>query len=215
MTMIFKNRKEAAELLAERLEAYRHKNAIVLGVPRGGVETAFYVARYLDAELSVIISRKLPYPGYEEFGFGSVAEEGLVYVAHLPPGLSEGFVAEIAEIKQREIGERIIKFRNGESLPCLSGRTVILVDDGIATGVSLVPLIRLCKSKNPEKLIVAAPVSGTLYDPGLRDADELVILQQPPHFRAVGEFYGDFRQLRDEDVVSFLNQSKAMHNEHS
>jgi len=162
----FRNRQHAGELLGAFLEAqYKHLNPLIIGIPRGGVEVAFYVAKRLEAELLLLISKKLPFPGHRELGFGAVAEEHSVYVA--PMGmerLTPKAINQIIEEQIQEINRRIDIYRNGNPLPNISGRTVILVDDGIATGVTLVPVLRLCRKKKASKVIIAVPVSGMQYD---------------------------------------------------
>ena len=208
--LYFKNRQHAGILLGEFLEPkYKDLNPIVIGIPRGGVEVAFYVAKALEAQLSIIISKKLPFPGQRELGFGAVSEEYSVYVS--PMGterLTPQTIDQIIEEQILEINRRISTYRNGKPLPDISGRTVILVDDGIATGITLVPVLKLCRKKNASKIIIASPVSGTTYDENLNEADAIEVLLQPEHFYAVGQVYEKFGDFTDRELLNLLRLSE-------
>lgn len=207
--LYFKNRKHAGELLGAFLEPkYKHLNPLVIGIPRGGVEVAFYVANRLKAELSIIISKKLPFPGHKELGFGAVAEEHSVYIS--PMGmerLSPQVINQIIEEQVQEIKRRIELYRAGKPLPDIHDRTVLIIDDGIATGVTLVPVLKLCRKKKASKVIIAAPVSGSRYDKNLNEADAIEILEQPEQFYAVGQVYETFGDFSDSQLLNLLNQS--------
>lgn len=204
MKAIFKNRKEAGEKLALKLAEYKDKNAIVLGIPKGGVEVAFYVAKHLNAALSVVLSMKLPFTG-DEHGFGALCEDD-IYLAHVPPALTSELLTELINIKKMEIEKEIKKFRNNKPLPVLEKRTVILVSDGISNGVTLVPLIRMSKKKKAALTIVAAPLSCKKHDRGLCEADKIIVLQRLADFSSVNECYEDFTEPTDEKIISFLKE---------
>jgi putative phosphoribosyl transferase len=204
----FRNRKDAGEKLGSLLDKFKGSNALVLGIPRGGVEVAYYIAQYIQAELSVIISKKLSHPKQEEFGFGAVSEENELYLPNENFGFSREVTDEIIEDRKREINRRIQEFRQGEPLPEMRGRTVLLIDDGIATGVTLVPAIRVCRKHKASRIVVASPVSGKTYDRHLKEADELYIYVQPEGFFSVIQVYDDFMQLTDEEVQFFLKKRK-------
>lgn len=205
----FKNRRDAGEKLGLYLESkYKDTNPLIIGIPRGGVEVAYYVARRLHAEFSLIISKKLPFPTQKELGFGAVAEENTIYVApmgteHLKPEV----INQIIEEQVDEIHRRIELYRQGKPLPDMKGRTVILVDDGIATGVTLVPVVMLCRKKEAAKIIIAAPVSGSRYDNHLKEADAIEVLIQPPSFFAVGQVYESFGDLTDKEMQEILSKA--------
>ena len=208
--LYFKNRKHAGELLGAFLEPkYKHLNPLVIGIARGGVEVAFYVAKRLEAELSIIISKKLPFPGNKELGFGAVAEEHSVYIS--PMGmerLSPPIINQIIEEQVQEINRRVELYRAGKPLPDILDRIVIIVDDGIATGVTLVPVLKLCRKKKASQVIIAAPVSGTRYDKNLNEADAIEILQQPEQFYAVGQVYETFGDFTDSQLLNLLESDK-------
>ncbi|TZF81328.1 phosphoribosyltransferase [Pedobacter sp. BS3] len=209
--LYFKNREHAGKELGLYLEPkYKRSNPLILGIPRGGVEVAWYVSQQLQADLSLAISKKLPVPGNEEYGFGAVAEEYSVYVS--PEGkemLSPKVINQIIEEKIQEINRRVAIYRQGKPLPDMKKRTVILVDDGIATGVTLVPLIRLCRKKQAAKVIVAAPVSGKRYDTHLNEADAIEVMVQPHDFYAVGQVYETFGDFTDSQLLNLLKKAGA------
>ncbi|MDN3690171.1 phosphoribosyltransferase [Cyclobacterium jeungdonense] len=205
---MFNDRKDAAEKLARALEKYRNKKALVLGIPRGGAETAYYVARHLDTEMSLVITRKLGYPRNPEAAFGAVAEDGSLYISETASQvLSAESMNEVLKEQKKEIQRRIKQLRNGKPLPELKDRTVIIVDDGIATGATLFATIMLCKKMMAEKIVVAAPIAGSGMDETLkRKVDDVVILETPPDFHAVSQGYYDFHNLTDEEALAFMNK---------
>ena len=206
----FKDRAHAGKELAAVLEPkYKDSNPLILGVPRGGVEVAYYVAKQLHAELSLVISKKLPFPGHEEYGFGAVSEDYSVYISpHGEKSLAPKAVNLIIEGQIEEIKRRIEKYRHGKPLPDMKGRTVIIVDDGIATGVTLVPVIKLCRKKEAGKIVIAAPVSGTTFDAHLHQADDIVVVIQPEPFYAVGQVYEIFGDFDDEQLLDLLKKAE-------
>lgn len=202
---MFRDRKDAALKLAAALEKYKGEDVLVLGVPRGGAETGYYVARQLEAAFSLLIARKLGFPYNPELAIGAVAEDGSVYLqdGSLP---AETIGAMIVETK-KEIERRVRELRGGKPLPEIKGRTVIVVDDGIATGSTLLAAIQLCRNWNAGKVIVAAPVAAQEAMWELRkEADEVVVLEEPEEFYAVGEFYGTFENLSDQEARAFLER---------
>jgi predicted phosphoribosyltransferase len=204
---LFRDRKDAAQQLALSLMEYKGKNALILGIPRGGVEIGYYIAKELEAELSVIITKKIPHPQHPEYGIGAICEEGTIYM-NQDNVVPENILSPIIKGLKEEIRRRVLLYRDGDPIPEMKDRVVIIVDDGIATGVTLIAAMLLCKKHKPSKIIVAVPVSGTSFIPEIRKADELVILYQPSYFLGVGQAYEDFSQLTDEKVLSFLNQDK-------
>jgi len=205
----FKDRKDAGEQLGLFLEAkYKKQNPLIIGIPRGGVEVAYYVAKQLNAELSLAISKKLPLPAQKEFGIGAIAEEGISYIAQTGKELvSRRAIDQIIEEQKEEVDRRVKKYRKGKPLPNMTGRVVILVDDGIATGVTLVPVVELCIRKKAAKVIIAAPVSGSRFDENLNQADEIEIMVKPQSFYAVGQVYETFGDFNDDDLLKLLAQA--------
>jgi predicted phosphoribosyltransferase len=206
----FVNRKDAAERLADILADFKEKNAIVLGIPRGGVEIAYYVATALKLDWSVVISKKLPYPGKEEYGFGAVTEEDISFVNRERISLPETTISSIIEDRKKEVVRRVQLYRKNNPLPDMAGKIVIIVDDGIATGVTLIPVIQLCRKKQALKVVIASPVSGKDYDKELKQADEIRVLFQPDVYSGVGQAYQNFEQLSDEKVLEFLKRNKQL-----
>jgi len=211
---IFIDRAEAGYELAKLLEAqYKGQNVLVLGIPRGGVVVAYEVARVLNGELSVVITKKLPHPRQEELAIGAVAEDGSVFLSSLAKGISEQNIDRIIKAQEREIQSHIQRFRKGTALPQMANRTVIIVDDGIATGSTIIPAIKLCKHMKAGRVIVAAPVSGENYIRDIDDlADEVVVAEKPELFYAVGQVYEDFHHLSDTEVVSLLDDFEKRKN---
>jgi putative phosphoribosyl transferase len=202
----FIDRRDAGFEVGKLLEPrYKNRDVLVLGIPRGGVEVAYEVANVLNGQLSVIITKKLPHPLQHEFAVGAVAEDGSVYLTSSGRVLSEQTIKQTVNNQLKEIQSRIERFRNGKSLPAMMGRIVIIADDGIATGSTIVSAIKLCRSRGAAKVIVAAPVSGKHYAPEINGlADEVIVVQQPEDFYAVGQVYEDFHNLSDEEVITLL-----------
>lgn len=204
----FRDRRDAGEQLAVALEKYKNQNPLVIGIPRGGVETAYYVAKYLNAELTLIVTRKLGYPIDPEFAFGALAEDGSLYLSKMAPvNLSEEARNEVIDKQKLEIQRRIQKLRGGKPLPAIKGRTVIIVDDGIATGATLFATIMLCQNQKAGKIVVAAPISGYEMLETLEEkVDDVVILETPFDYHAVSQGYDHFYNLTDEEALEFLEK---------
>jgi putative phosphoribosyl transferase len=203
---MFINRKDAGEKLSTALSGYRNKNVLVLGIPRGGAEIAYYIARYLKAELALIITRKLGFPSDPETAFGAIAEDGSVYLSPEASNVPDDAMRAIIEHEKQEIKRRIKKLRKGRPLPELKGRTVILADDGIATGSTLFAAIAFCRKMKVGKIVVAAPIAGQRIDYMLiKMVDEVIILEKPEFFYAVGQGYQDFDDLSDEETVALID----------
>jgi len=207
---MFIDRKDASIQLGLALENYKSKNPLVLGIPRGGAETAYYVAKHLDAEMSLVVTRKLGHPGNPEYAIGALAEDGSLYLSpEAEIHFSQETIDDLKRDQEKEIKRRIQEFRQGNPLPELKNRTVIIVDDGIATGATLFATIMLCKNKKAGKLVVAAPVSGEDMSRKLRDlVDDVVILETPYQYRAVSQAYQNFFNLSDEEAISFMEKWK-------
>jgi putative phosphoribosyl transferase len=205
---MFKNRKDAGEKLARALEKYGAENPLILAIPRGGVEVGLQVAKKLNSDFSLIISRKLPFPDSPESGFGAIAEDGSTFILeNAYYWLSE---ENIERIKKEQIGEirrRITALREGEPLPEIKGRTVILIDDGIAMGSTMRAAIELCKKRGTRKIVVAVPVAGREVAEEIGNkVDEVVVLEIPRYFRAVAESYEKWDDVTDEEVLDLLRE---------
>ena len=206
----FMDRKDAGEQLAVALEKYKNQDILVIGIPRGGVETAYYVAKYLNAELSLIVTRKLGYPIDPEFAFGALAEDGSLYLTKMATvNLSEEDRNMVIEKQKLEIQRRIQKLRGGLPLPKIEGRTVIIVDDGIATGATLFATIMLCQNQKARKIVVASPISGyEMLETLSEKVDDVVILETPFDYHAVSQGYDHFFNLTDDEALEFLEKWK-------
>ena len=206
---MFKNRREAGEKLAIALEKYKNKeDVIVLALPKGGIEVAFEVAKYLNAKFSLLIVRKLPFPDNPEAGFGAVAEDGSIYINKQSSRyLSEKEMNDIIFSQKNEIKRRISILRKGGPLPDIINKTVILIDDGIAAGSTMRAAIMLCRKQTAKKIIAAAPVAGKDVAGQINElADELVILETPYNFRAVAQVYENWYDVSDEEAIDLLGR---------
>jgi predicted phosphoribosyltransferase len=214
MREIFRNRTEAGQLLAAKLMRYKdHRNLIVLGLPRGGVVTAFEVAKALRAPLDVFVVRKLGTPGRRELAMGAIAT-GAVRV--LNEEVVEGFgipmevIDAVTAREEQELKRRELAYRGSYSEPEVRGKTVILVDDGIATGSTMRAAVRALNAQRPARLIVAVPTAAGSTCRELRpEVDELVALMTPELFSGVGEWYQDFSQTSDAEVTNLLERARS------
>lgn len=209
---IFSDRCEAGRLLAERLGGYRNRNPIVLGLPRGGIVVGYEIARALGAPLDVIVVRKLGAPDQPELGIGAIAPGNvLVLDAHIIQvlGLTHAEVQAVARREAVELERRLRLYRGQDGLPDVRGRTVILVDDGLATGVTARAAIRAVRRAKPRRIILGVGVCARETADAIREeVDDLVCVSLPRPFRAVGHWYEDFRQTPDEDVLDFLEKAR-------
>src|SRR6478672_13578495 len=193
----FPDRREAGTLLGERAE-----RAVVLALPRGGVAVATQVAAVLDVPMNVIVTRKIGYPRQPELGVGAIAEglEEAVYDASLLARLSltPAGLAPVVAAERAELTRRVQVYRGGRPLPTVAGWYVIVVDDGLATGVTARAALRSLRAAQAAYLVLAAPVGSPAA------ADQVIILATPRQFRSVGQWYTSFGQLTDADVLALL-----------
>lgn len=212
MTRLFESRVDAGRQLAKALAAYRGRNALVLAIPRGAVEMGAEVARALDGELDVVLVRKLRAPYNPELAVGSIDESGWTYLAtHARlAGADQAYLA-----KEKETQLALLRSRRAQYTPARApadprGRVAIVVDDGIATGASMIAALHSVRARNPARLICAVPVAAPDSAERVKDyADELVCLQTPHEFMAVGQFYRHFPQVEDDEVVKLLARHGA------
>ena len=208
--MIFRDRADGGRQLATKLERYRTQRPIVLGLTRGGVPVALEVAHALGAELDVVVVRKLGAPECPEYAIGAIAEGGAVYVnreAQREVGLDDEEVAALGEREAIEIARRVRAYRGGRPMPELAGRTVIVVDDGVATGATARAAARAARQRGALRVVLAAPVIAAASEAELRsEFDELVAVDFPEPFVAVGLWYERFAQVSDEEVMGCLRR---------
>jgi predicted phosphoribosyltransferase len=204
----FKDREEAGKELSRALGEFRGKNVAVLGMPRGGVVVAREVAEVLDAPLDIVVTRKIGAPGEPEFALGAVTQEGDVIVnsqAAESVGATAKYLQEEARRKKSEVKERMKSLRGNMPYPSLEEKTVIIVDDGMATGNSMRAAVQSVKKRNPKEVVVAVPVAPREAVAELsRGGTRVVCLEQPRFFFAIGEFYKDFEQVEDAEVRELL-----------
>ena len=205
--MIFNNRTDAGQQLAAALTLKGLTDPIVLGIPRGGVPVAAEVARALGGELAVVVARKLGAPDYPELAIGATTETGASYIntaVAVSVGADERYIKAEKERQVQEAHRREVLF-NSHRRPPVRGRTVIVVDDGVATGATAIAAIRSIKGEGAERVILAIPVGPPEMVELLRsEADEVVCLEEDPGFGAVGQYYFDFSQVSDEEVLRTL-----------
>lgn len=210
MSVIFKNREEAGRQLAAKLLHYRDDpHGLILALPRGGVAVGYQLSLALHLPLDVFITRKIGAPGNPEYAIGAVAETGSHYLnqeAIGSCGLSRYELEQLIHVQEQEIARRKHLYRQGRPLPLLTGRTVLLVDDGIATGSTFMASALAIRNLQPRRLVGVIPVGPPSTIREVRShVDELVILMTPDPFAAVGHFFVDFTQVEDRDVLEYLN----------
>jgi putative phosphoribosyl transferase len=209
----FRDRRAAGQHLARRLESLKVRDVIVLALPRGGVPVAFEIAQHLHVPLEVLLVRKLGVPGHEELAMGAVASGGICVLNHdiiqelaiTQTALDHEIAKETAELQRREK-----VYRGDKVFPGLENKTVIVVDDGIATGATMHAAVAALKQHKSKRIIVAVPTSArdTLFQLQ-READEVVCLAVPEPYGAVGLWYDNFPQITDEEVESLLKKSSG------
>ena len=211
--MVFLNRSDAGRRLAAQLLSLRGEDVVVLGLPRGGVVVAAEIARALRAPLDVWVVRKIGAPRQPELGIGAVAEGGAVFLDPVVArfvSASEAKVAAIVAREQSELDRRVRAYRRGRPPPPIEGRTVILVDDGIATGGTARAALLALRTQRPKRLVLAVPVAATDSLTTLSElADEIVCVQPASNLRSIGEWYADFAQTSDEEVLALLDRVDA------
>jgi putative phosphoribosyl transferase len=207
----FENRSEAGQLLGERLSYLASEQPIVLGLPRGGVPVAFEIARALTSPLDVLVVRKLGVPFQPELAFGAIGEDdaqvlNTQLVQQL--GLSRVTIAEVVRRERAELIRRAELYRGKRIALALIGRTVAIVDDGLATGATARVAVEVARARGANRIIIAVPVSPREAIAELKLlTDEVISLYVPTQFRAVGEWYEDFDQITDDEVTSLLRRS--------
>ncbi|MDP2755782.1 MAG: phosphoribosyltransferase [Nitrospirota bacterium] len=209
--MIYKDRKDAGLQLASILTEYKDReDVLVLALPRGGVVIGYEVAKALNCLLDIIIIRKIGFPGQTELAIGAVSETGAVVLNEdiiSTYTVSKEYIEEEISRQKKEISRRITLYRSGKGIPPLDGKIIILVDDGVATGATIKAAISTLKKEKIVRLVAALPVSSKDAEEEIKKTvDEWVCPETPVDFAAVGNYYQDFTQVSDEEVVELLKQ---------
>ncbi|MBX7140491.1 MAG: phosphoribosyltransferase [Chitinophagales bacterium] len=208
--MVFKNRLQAAKMLAVKLDKYAGEKGVVLAVPRGGVPIAHYLARYLGFPLDLVMTKKIGHPYNPEFAIGAVSMEGAI-VDEREDVSKEYILAETKRIQQ-EMHKRYRYYRDDEPALDIKDKVVIIVDDGIATGKTMLATIQLLRNRHPKKIIIAVPVAPPTTVKKIKaEADDFICLTTPFNFVGVGQFYRDFSPVEDEEVIQLLRSGNHNH----
>ena len=206
---MFQDRTEAGQRLAAELTRREIDADVVLAIPRGALPVARPVADEFRADLDVVVASKVGAPGNPELAIGAVASDGSGWLTDALVerlGVSDAYVEETWEREREAAAEKAARYREGEPVPNLDGKRVVVVDDGLATGATARACLRQVREAGAEHVVLALPVaSPDSIDAVAGDADETVVLQTPPHFRAVGQFYEQFPQVPDEEALALLH----------
>jgi predicted phosphoribosyltransferase len=204
---MLKNREEAGKKLAENFSNYRNKGALVLAIPNGGVEAGCIVAERLEAEFSLAISVKLPYPDDPASSFGSVAEDGSTFIhSHAYRWFTEDRIREIVSEQKQEIQRRISVLRRGHPLPRIKNRTVIIIDEGITKGATMQSIINMCRKSHAKRIMVGVAVaSREITDMLTRKVDKMVVLEKPLSFRNVSQVYEEWDPVEESEVPDIID----------
>lgn len=214
MTILFESRADAARQLAKALARYRGRNPLVLAIPRGAVGMGRVLADELAGELDVVLVRKLRSPFSPEFAVGAVDESGWTYIADhaARSGADPAYLEREKQAQLETLRKRRMQYTPARAPIDAKDRIVIVVDDGLATGASMIAALHAARAKQPQRLICAVPVAAPESLERVRPlADELVCLAAPEEFHSVGQFYRDFPQVEDEDVIDLLAQQTQKH----
>ncbi|MGD6850703.1 MAG: phosphoribosyltransferase [Candidatus Bathyarchaeia archaeon] len=208
----YSDRADAGRRLAAELKDFERKNAIVLAIPRGGVVLGYEIAQALNLPLDIIIPHKLGAPDNPELAIGAIAEDGTAIldqtlIAYM--GVSREYISEESERQKKEIQRRLNRYRQGAEAPNLKGQDVIVVDDGIATGSTMKAALASLKNRGTATITVAIPVGPpSTIEELKRLADRVVCPYMPEYFQAIGQFYSDFSQTTDEEVIELLKENR-------
>lgn len=202
---MYSDRIEAGLVLAERLKKYSGEPCVILAVPRGGVPLGFIIARELNLPLELLLSKKIGHPNNPEYAIGAVSLTDQVLIPH--PSVPEAYIEKETYRLRQKLRENYIKFMGDKKPVSLENKILIVVDDGIATGNTLMSTVKMLRNSNPAKIIVAAPVAPqSAVNKLSKVVDELVIPLIPKEFFGVGGFYEDFTQVSDEEVLDYLHK---------
>jgi putative phosphoribosyl transferase len=207
--MYFIDRYDAAMQLARHLEKYKQEEGVILAVPRGGVPIGYYLARHLDFAFDLLMTKKLGHPYNEEYAIGAVGLEDSI-VEDTANDIPEGYIEqEVTRIRQ-QLAERYKKFMCEKKPAIIRDKIVIVADDGVATGRTILATLRMLRNKQPKKLVVAVPVASREAAERIRrEVDDFICLYTPSPFHGVGRFYQDFSQIDDKEVMMLLKELNA------
>jgi predicted phosphoribosyltransferase len=214
--MYFIDRHDAAEELATQLEKYNNEDGVILAVPRGGVPIGYYLAKYLRFALDLLMTKKLGHPRNEEYAIGAVGlEDSMVEDIG---GISDEYVVQQTVKIRAKLKERYKKFMGEREPADIRGKVVIVVDDGIATGRTILATLKMLRRKQPKKLVVAVPVASPEAAERIKEeVDDFICLYTPSPFFGLSRFYQNFTQVSDEDVIALLKEFKEealLHKDH-
>lgn len=214
----FADRVEAAKLLAKELREFRGKNAVVLGIPRGGIVIAKEIASALEARLDIVLTHKLGAPGNPELAIGAITEDGKIFLNEMLTSRMDAKSVYLKQEKERQLAViklRVEQYRKILAKAPLKDSIVIITDDGVATGATMKAALWAARQEHPRALIAALPVGPQDAIRELaQDADDVVVLRSPSFFGAIGQFYLDFSQVEDEEVLEILKEERKLRNEH-
>ena len=207
---MFKDRFEAAKLLAKKLEKYKNKNGIILAVPRGGVPIGYEISKELGLPLEVILSKKIGHPYNPEYAIGSVSLDGTIINENITD-VSQEYIKKEVEKIQQALKEKFKLFMGNKKPTNLQDKTVIIVDDGIATGNTLLATLESIKKNKPKEIIIAVPVAPPeTVKKFSKLVNEFICLLAPYDFMGVGQFYSDFSQVSDNEVIKYLQDANKL-----
>jgi len=207
--MLFKDREQAGRQLAEKLQKYKGKDTLILAIPRGGLVIGFALAKALGAPLDIIVTKKIGYPGDPEYAIGAVGPNKAVIVNEdAAKDVPKDYIDEQVKEISAAINEKYRKYKGKVEIPNLKDKIVILTDDGVATGSTIKVSIELIKQQHPKKIVVAIPVGPpeTIHEIA-QQVDEIICLEQPTTFFAIGAFYDNFPQVEDEEAITYLKEA--------
>ncbi len=206
---MFRDRIEAGILLAEKLQKYKSDKGIVLAVPRGGIPVAYAVARELNFPIEIVLTKKIGHPANNEYAIGAASLNDHFIVPH--ENVSEEYIQRELIVIRRRLKEMYKKFMGDREPESLEGKTIIVIDDGIATGNTLLGTVKVLRKSRPGKIVIAAPVaSESAIEKLSNEVDEVVAVLIPEIFYGVGAFYEDFRQVTDEEVMFYLDKLREL-----
>lgn len=207
---LFSSREQAAELLAQELIKYKGHHPLILAIPRGAVPMGSIIATQLEGELDIVLTHKLCAPMDPEYAIGAIDESGWVYIspAAASAGISPSYLEQEKKRQLDSLKQRRIRFKSGKKTIAVKGRIAIVIDDGLATGATMIAALHAIRAREPAQLICAVPVApADTLDRVSQIADEVVCLQVPDYFRSVGQFYRAFPQVEEDEVIRVLAAS--------